>query len=320
MCEYTSVAMIEDRKPLCNYRAPKYWPIWFAMGVLRLICLLPHQSVLAIGRILGKLAYYIAHSRRQIVKRNIELCFPEMSSFERHTLVVKHFKSLGIMLVEMGLGRWASDKYLQSITVIKGLEHLKKANKDGRGTILLSAHFTTLEISSRVLAAVSEPFDGVYRRNRSDFITEILRSGRERAVANLIEKRDIRKMVRNLRAGRTVWYAPDQSYNRKGAEIVNFFGIPTMHTTATSTLARLGKAVVIPFFFQRLPDGTYEITILAPLNDFPSEDPIADTRQYVSLLEKRIRICPEQYFWIHRKFKNLPDDYPDYYADLDASR
>ena len=311
--------MTEDRKPLSSYRAPKYWPIWLAMGVLWLICLLPHRAVLATGRILGRLAYCVGSSRRRIVQRNIELCFPKMSPQERHTLVVEHFKALGMMLVEMGLGRWASDKHLQSITVIKGIEHLRKAKEDGRGAILLAAHFTTLEVSGRVLA-ISLPFDGVYRRNRSDFITEIQRSGRERSVTNTIEKRDIKKMVRNLRAGRTVWYAPDQSYNRKGAEIIDFFGVPSMHTTATSTLTRLGKAIAIPFFPRRLPDGTYEITLLAPLENFPSDDPVADTRRYVSILEEHIRTCPEQYFWVHRKFKDLPDDYPDYYADFDASK
>ena len=311
--------MTEDRKPLSSYRAPKYWPIWFAMGVLRLICLLPHQAALATGRILGRLAYCVSSSRRRIVQRNIELCFPKMGPQEHHALVVEHFKALGMMLVEMGLGRWASDKHLQSITVIKGIEHLRKAKEDGRGAILLAAHFTTLEVSGRVLA-ISLPFDGVYRRNRSDFITEIQRSGRERSVINTIEKRDIKKMVRNLRAGRTVWYAPDQSYNRKGAEIIDFFGVPSMHTTATSTLTRLGKAIVIPFFPRRLPDGTYEITLLAPLENFPSDDPVADTRRYVGLLEEHIRTCPEQYFWVHRKFKDLPDDYPDYYADFDASK
>ena len=182
----------------------------------------------------------------------------------------------------------------------------------------MAAHFTTIEISGRVLALNSPPFDGVYRRNRSDFITELQRTGRERTVANTIEKRDIKKMVRSLRAGRPVWYAPDQSYNRKGAEIVDFFGIPAMHTTATSSLARLGKAVAIPFFPRRLEDGSYEMTLLPPFDDFPGDDPVADTRRYNAALEEHIRSCPEQYFWIHRKFKDLPDEYPDYYADLDA--
>ena len=310
--------MTGDRKPLSSYWAPKYWPTWFGMGLLRLLCLLPHSASLAVGRAIGRLAHRLGGSRRAVVRRNIELCFPELTATERDKLAYEHFKALGMTVVEMGLGRWASDEHLASITTINGLEHLQAAVESGHGIILLAAHFTTIEISGRVLALNSPPFDGVYRKNRSDFITELQRTGRERTVANTIEKRDIKKMVRSLRAGRPVWYAPDQSYNRKGAEIVEFFGVPAMHTTATSTLARLGKAVAIPFFPRRLKNGSYEMTLLPPFDNFPSDDPIADTRRYNAVLEEHIRSCPEQYFWIHRKFKDLPDTYPDHYADLDA--
>ena len=288
------------------------------MGVLRLLCLLPHRAALAMGRAIGRLAHRLGGSRRAIVRRNIELCFPELTPDERDALAFEHFEALGMMLIEMGLGRWAGDKHLASITTIKGLEHLHDAVEKGQGVILLAAHFTTIEVSGRVLAMNSPPFDGVYRKNRSAFITELQRSGRERTVANTIEKRDIKKMIRSLRAGRPVWYAPDQSYNRKGAEIIDFFGVPAMTTTATATLARLGKAVAIPFFPRRLQDGSYEMTLLPPFENFPSDDPVADARRYNKVLEEHIRTCPEQYFWIHRKFKDLPDDYPNYYSDLAA--
>jgi KDO2-lipid IV(A) lauroyltransferase len=170
----------------------------------------------------------------------------------------------------------------------------------------------------RVLALECPPFDAVYRKNRSEFITELQRTGRERSADATIEKRDIKKMVRSLRNGRIVWYAPDQSYDRKGSEVIEFFGVPSMHTTATSALARLGRAVTLPFFPRRLADGSYEFLILPPLENFPSGDDAADTRKYVHVLEEHIRSCPEQYFWIHRKFKNLPEGYPDLYSDLDA--
>ena len=230
----------------------------------------------------------------------------------------RHFEALGMMLIEMGLGRWASISHLQSITRLVGAEHVNDALATGRGVILLSAHFTTLEISGRVLAQAIPPFDAVFRKSRSDFMTELQRSGREVSADTTIEKRDIKKMVRSLRARRPVWYAPDQSYSRKGSEIIEFFGVPSMHTTATSTLARLGNAAVVPFFPRRLPDSSYELVLLPALDNFPSGDPAADTRRYVRLLEEHIRSCPEQYFWIHRKFKDLPEGYPDYYSDLDA--
>ena len=288
------------------------------MALLRLVCLLPHRAVLATGRVIGRIAHTMGGTRRAIVRRNIELCFPEMTTEERDALAYEHFKALGMSLMELGLGRWASTRRLQSITQLNCVEHAQEALESGKGVILLSAHFTTLEIMGRVLAAAIPPFDAVFRKNRSEFMTELQRSGREVSAAGTIEKREIKKMIRSLRNNRAVWYAPDQSYNRKGAEVITFFGVPSMHTTATSTLARLGNAVAIPFFPMRNADGTYTNTLYPPLEDVPSKDVVADTKKYVALLENHVRKCPEQYFWIHRKFKDLPDGYPDYYSDLDA--
>lgn len=310
--------MGEDRKPLHSYSAPRYWPVWLGMLLLWLLCRLPHRAALACGRVLGRMAHSLGGARRAVVRRNIELCFPELSPAERDALVRRHFEALGMSLIEMGLGRWASDRHLEELTTFEGLEHVTQAIEAGRGVILLSAHLTTLELSGRVLRLRVPPYDAVYRKNRSEFITEIQRTGRERSAENTIEKRDIRSMVRSLRSGRVVWYAPDQSFNRKGAEVVPFFGVPCMHTTATSTLARLGNAVALPYFPRRTPDGRYVITVLPALQDFPGDDPVADTMKYVAALEAHVRGCPEQYLWLHRKFKNLPEGYPDYYADLDA--
>ncbi len=309
---------MSDRKPLSRYWAPRYWPVWIGMGLLRLVCLLPHRAALAVGRTMGRLGHALAGSRRAVARRNIELCFPELSADERDALAREHFEALGMSLVEMGLGRWASTSHMQSISTLIGLDNVHAALATGKGVILLSAHFTTLEAMGRALAVEIPPFDAVFRKNRSEFLTELQRSGREASASETIEKRDIKKMVRALRQGRAVWYAPDQSYNRKGSEIIEFFGVPCMHTTATSTLARLGDALVVPFFPRRLGDGSYEMTLLPAFEDFPSDDPAADTRRYVDALEAHIRRCPEQYLWIHKKFKNLPAGYPDYYADLDA--
>ena len=292
--------------------------MWLGIGVLRLICSLPHSLSMRIGRLIGHITHALGGTRRAIVRRNIELCFPELSAAERNALAKAHFLALGMSVIEMGLGRWGSDKQHLKLGKLVGIEHLNAAIEAGQGIILLSAHFTTLEIMGRVLALNCPPFDAVYRKNRSDFITELLRTGREISADDTIEKRDIKKMVRNLRKGRPVWYAPDQSYDRKGSVVVEFFGVPCMHTTATSALARLGRAVTLPFFPRRLEDGSYEFTILPPLENFPGDDDVEDTRKYIQALEAHIRKCPEQYFWIHRKFKNLPDGYPDYYSDLDA--
>lgn len=310
--------MAATRKPLQHFWTPNYWPAWLGLGLLRIICALPIPLGMAIGRGIGRLAHRIGGSRRAIVRRNIELCFPELSVSERNTMARAHFAALGMSIIEMGLGRWSSTRRLEDITTVEGLQYLEEALDGGKGIILLSAHFTTLEISGRVFGKYSPPYDAVYRKNRSEFMTEVLRTGRERSADRTIEKRDIKEMVRSLRQGRLVWYAPDQSYNRKGSVVLPFFGVPTMHTTATSTLARLGKAIVLPYFSRRTSDGQYVLSVLPPLTDIPSDDPVEDTKKYIAVLEDYVRRCPEQYFWIHRKFKDLPEEYPDYYSDLDA--
>jgi KDO2-lipid IV(A) lauroyltransferase len=311
---------VKPRKSLHSYWGPRYWLSWIGLACLRIVCLLPHSTRLAIGRLIGRLAHAIGGERRAIVRRNIELCFPELSITERNGLAREHFLALGMSIIEMGLGRWASDAEIAALCELENIHYLQDALADGQGVIMLSAHFTTLEFSGRAVQLSGIVFDAVYRRNRSDFVTEFLRTGRERSADSTIEKRDIKKMVRRLRDGKAVWYAPDQSYKRKGAEVVPFFGVPTMHTTATSTLARLGNAQVVPFFPVRKEDGTYLLRFLPPFDDFPSDDPIADVMRYVHILEEHIRSCPEQYFWVHRKFKDLPAGYEDVYADLDAAK
>ncbi|ANO50331.1 LpxL/LpxP family acyltransferase [Woeseia oceani] len=306
------------RKPLYQFWTPNYWPAWLGLLLLRIVCLLPHRARLAAGRWLGRFLHRIAGRRRAIIRRNLSLAFPELDEAARNQLALEHMEAQGISLIELGMGRWTSDRELVALTDISGTEHLQQAADDGIGIILLSAHFTTLEVSGRVLSLNCQPFDAVYRKHRSEFLTEILRTGRERSARSTIEKNDIKSMVRSLREGRPVWYAPDQSYNLKQSAMLPFFGVPSMTNTATSTLARLGKARVLPYFPRRLANGRYELCILPPLENFPSDDAAADTLRYVQILEERIRLCPEQYYWIHRKYKNLPADLPDYYADLDA--
>ena len=307
-----------ERLAFSRYWTPKYWPTWFVLGLLRLCCLLPHRRRLGIGFLIGRLGHRLAAKRRGIARRNIELCFPELSVTERNDLALRHFEALGASFIEMGVGRWGSEDELLRLTKVEGAEHIENAGKDGKGFILLSAHFSTLEISGCALSKVCPPFDVVYRRFRNDLLTDLLRTTRQRSARNAIEKNDIKSMVRSLRDGVPVWYAPDQSYNRKQSALLPFFGVPSMTNTATGTLAKLGRAAAVPFFPRRLDDGTYVLTILPALEDFPSGDAEKDTMKYVEVLEQHIRLAPEQYYWVHRKFKNRPDDLAEVYAALDT--
>lgn len=307
-----------ERKPLHHFWTPKHWPTWFGLAILRASCWLPYRAQIGFGKWIGRLGHRFVPKRRAIVRRNLALAFPEMPAEERNALALAHFESLGASAFELALARWGSDAKHLKLARIEGVEHIENAVREGRGIIFLSAHFTTLEISGRILKMNCPPFDLVFRKFRDDFLTEIVRTSREVMGRNTIEKNDIKQMVRSLREGTPVWYAPDQSYNRKQSAVIPFFGVPAMTNTATSSLARLGKAVALPYFPRRLPQGGYVVSIHPPLQNFPSDDPVADTKQYVAVLEEAIRKCPDQYYWVHRKYKNLPEPMPDYYADLDA--
>ncbi len=307
-----------DRQPLSSYWRPRFWPTWVGVFLLRLSCLLPYRWQIGIGKAIGRLGHRIAAERRAVTRRNIELCFPELSVLERNQLAREHFEALGASLMEFALGRWASLEKMQRLTRINGLEHVQNAVEAGQNIILLSAHFTALEISGRVFSQYVPPFDIVYRPFRNPLLTELVAGGREVSGRRSIEKNDIKSMIRSLREGAPVWYAPDQAYHQKQSALLPFFGVPAMTNTATSTLAKLGKAVAIPFFPRRLPEGGYVVDILPPLENVPSDDPAADTARYIAVLEEQIRKCPEQYYWVHKRFKNRPEPLPDAYADLDS--
>ena len=306
------------RKPLYSYWTPRYWPIWIGVALLRLSLLLPWRWQIGIGKAIGRLGHRIAGERRAITRRNIELCFPELTPEERDQLALAHFEALGASLMEFALGRWASHRKMERLTTINGLEHVTDAIESGKNVILLSAHFTTLEISGRVFSQHVPPFDFVYRPFRNSLLTELVAGGREVSGRSAIEKSDIKSMVRSLREGTAVWYAPDQAYHQKQSALIPFFGVPAMTNIATTSLAKLGKAIAIPFFPRRLPEGGYVLDILPPLKNLPSDDPIVDTAEYLSVLEEQIRKCPEQYYWVHKRFKNRPEPLPDAYDDLDS--
>ena len=287
---------------------------WLAAGQLWCITRLPYAWQLAIGRGLGVLIRRLARDRRHIALTNISLCFPELSGRERHRLLDAHFASLGIALVETALGWWGSDRRLGKLATLTGLEHLQAALQQGRGAILLSAHFTTLEIGGRLLSLYT-PFHVLYRSHKNPVIETLQGRSRRRRFEKAIPRGDPRAMLASLKQNRPVWYAPDQDHGIENSLFVPFFGIPAATLTATSRLARVSGAPVVPFFQRRLPGASgYELTLLPALEDFPGENIEQDTRCIMKLIETRIRQQPEQYLWAHRRFKPRPPGEPPVYC------
>jgi KDO2-lipid IV(A) lauroyltransferase len=208
---------------------------------------------------------------------------------------------------------WSCDRRVHALAEIQGLEHLQAAFAKGRGAIMIGGHFTTIEIATRILGTVV-PLNVVYRPMKNALLSHIMFTSFSRH-GKPIAHDDIRTMIRALKNNEAVWYAPDQSYRNKGAAMVDFFGIPAATTTATSRLARISGAAVLTYFPERLP-GTagYRVVIGPALDNFPGADPICDAERFNRLLEAQIRRVPEQYLWVHRRFKGLASDYPDYYG------
>ncbi len=292
--------------------APRYWSTWLGLGLLRLATPLPLPVLIWLGAWLGRLVRYLPVGFVRIARRNLELCLPQLSTAEREQLLTRHFASIGIALFETGLAWWASDQRMQQLTDVEGLEHLQTARAQGRGVILLSAHFTTLEIGARALAA-RMPLNVMYRPTSNEVMGRFLARNRALRTRRAIRRDDVRTLVTALKANEPVWYAPDQSYRNKAAQMVPFFGIPCATNTATSRLARMTGAAVLPYFPERLANGRYRMVILPPLDDFPSDDAIADATRFHQLIEDHVRKAPAQYLWIHRRFKGLSENYPDYY-------
>ena len=294
--------------------APRYWPTWVALAVLRVFEPLPYGLQAWLGRTLGRLLFLLPSSFKRIAARNIELCCPQLGAAERNRLLARHFESLGLGLFETGITWWSLDSRLLGMTTVEGLEHLDAVLAAGKGAILLSAHFTTLEIGARAICA-RRPTSIMYRPTKNAVLEQFLKDNRGRHARRAIPRDDIRTLIGALKANEIVWYAPDQAYRKKGAEMVPFFGIPAATNTATSRLARLTGAAVLPYFPERLPGNKGSRMVIQPaLEGFPSEDAAADALQFNHLIEAQIQRVPDQYLWIHRRFKGVTADYPDYYS------
>jgi KDO2-lipid IV(A) lauroyltransferase len=294
---------------------PRFWPLWLGLGALWLIVQLPYGALLELGRWLGLGMYRVATERRRVAARNLELCFPNMPSVERKRLLKENFASTGIAFFEMAMSWWWPKARLAKLAHIEGLEHLQAAQRDGEGAILMALHFTTLEIGAALLGQ-RHTIDGMYREHRNPLFDYVQRQGRERHNLDslAVEREDVRGMIKLLRKGRAIWYAPDQDYGAKQSIFVPLFGIEAATVTATTHFARLGKARVIPFTQRRLEDGSgYRLVLHPPLQGFPGESEAADALRINQWVEQAVTECPEQYLWAHRRFKSRPVGTPKLY-------
>jgi KDO2-lipid IV(A) lauroyltransferase len=294
-----------------DLRAPRHWLAQLGVTALKLVGRLPWWLQLRLGPVLGRLLYVFAGSRRKVAARNLELCFPSLDAESRKRLLREHFRALGTAAFEFTRAWFGSEAPLRKGLAVEGVEHVQALLAQGRGVLLVSGHFTTLEVCGRLLTAYL-PVAGMYRAHDEPVLEAAVLAGRRRYASAMFKREELRGAIRHLKGGGVLWYAPDQDMLGKDVVYAPFFGIPAASITATHQLARLSGAAVVPFFHRR-EGARYVIRLGAALADFPSADVAADTARVNAAVEAMVREAPAQYLWIHKRYKRRPPGEAPFY-------
>jgi len=281
--------------------------------VLWLATKLPYAMQMRIGSMLGSVLYIVMPWNRIVAEKNISLVYPQWSVEKRRQFVKNNFRSMGMTLFETPLCWWGKDSKLEPLCHIEGLEYLQDALDQGNGVILLSAHFTCLEMGGRLLA-MHQPYCGLYRTSKNALYEAFLTRSRGSHLTKAIKRQDIRGFIRILKENHAVWYAPDRDFGSKNSVFVPFMGVMAATLTASARIAEISGARVVPFFTQRLNNYKgYKLTILPALENFPTGDVEQDARLVNEVIETQIKKVPEQYLWVHDRFKTRPVGEPSVY-------
>ena len=293
--------------------APTLWFAWLTVALMWLLARLPMRWIFALGEGLGLLGYHLARSRRRIAEVNIAKCFPSLDAEQQRRLVRANFSHTGIGIVEMALPWLNPKRDLSAHYQVEGLEHLHQAHNQGRGIVLVGAHYTTIDVTSQFLSKLGF-VDVMYRRNKNPVWEWLQTQGRRHHFDGVIERSDMRQTIKRLKAGRAVWYAADQDYGRKHSVFAPFFGISTATITASSRLAQRNQSSVLMLHQLRdIENRTWTLRFSPVLEDFALGDEVADATRLNQLLEVSLREVPDQYLWVHRRFKTRPEGEDSFY-------
>lgn len=285
----------------------------FGIAILWLLRFLPLALLNPLGQVVGITFYALGRERRRVVQTNLALCFPQMASKEREAMVRRHFRVLGRAFLEHGIFWWSSAQRIQRLVRIEGAAHLEALK--GQPVMLLAPHFVGLDMGG-VRISIEHQVASMYAKQKNPVVDALLLHGRKRFNAPRLFSRsdNVRSVVKALREGLPFYYLPDMDLGRRDSIFVPFFGVPTATITAPSRLALMGRATVLPVVTRMLPGSAgYVLQIYPPLENFPSEDVVHDTQIMNAFIEARVRELPEQYFWVHKRFKTRPEGEPSFY-------
>jgi lipid A biosynthesis lauroyl (or palmitoleoyl) acyltransferase len=292
---------------------PRYWLTWFGLGCLWLLVQLPYPVLWRLGAFLGRISRRFLKRREHIAIRNLELCFPDMPASGRNSLIEQNFISLGLGLFETGIAWFWSDTRVRKWFDVEGFDNLICALNKRQGVMMVGTHFMSLELGGRV-AGLCLPVMATYRPHNNPLMEWVQTKGRLRSNKAMIDRRDLRYMVRALKSGEAVWFAPDQDYGPRGSSFASFFAVKDVATTnGTFVLSRLSGAAMLTVTMIRKEDHSgYRLYITPEMEDYPTEEKQAAAFMNRAI-EKEIMRAPEQYLWIHRRFKTRPQGEPSVY-------
>jgi len=297
-----------------SFLHPRYWLTWFGLGILYLLVQLPYPVLYRLGNWLGRTSMRFLKRRVSITRRNLELCFPHLDKVQIEQLIVSNFESLGMGLLETGMAWFWSDARVKRWFDVSGLHNLKKAQQDNKGVLVIGVHFMSLELGGRAMG-LCQPMMAMYRPHNNKAMEFVQTWGRMRSNKAMLDRKDLRGMVHALKKGEAVWFAPDQDYGPRGSVFAPLFAVDQAATTSgTYMLARLAKpALVTVVLIRKEKAKGYDLVIQPALKDYPIDDEMAAAAYMNRVVEKEIMRAPDQYLWLHRRFKTRPEGAPSLY-------
>jgi len=289
-----------------RYFSPRYWGTWLVLAWMRLAALMPLTLLVLAGSVMGEVLYWLAWERRRVATINLAIAFPDADRTTLRRLNRACFHNVSIGVLEIGLVWWAAER-VRRMTEIIGLEHLERAQSSGSGAMLLTAHFTCIEVGLPVLSA-KVTLQAMYKRPRNKLMDMFMARHRGKFTAIIAGHHSPIGLIKGLKLGHAMWYAPDQDFGGKDTVFVPLFGVAATALTAPARIAGMAGVPVMPCCIKRKPKGRgYLLTIGAPLDAFPSGQNEQDVLTINRATEKLIRENPEQYLWIHKRYKRRPD-------------
>lgn len=293
---------------------PRFWPTWIGLGILRVLSLLPFSFQYRIGSGLGWLTSRILTSRRQIALKNVSRCFVEMEDADAEQLIESNFRWLGRSVITSGVVWWGSEQRLRSLVRLVDQHHYENALASCGRVVLLAPHFVSPEIAG-IFLNIDNVGVSIYQRTKNVLLDSVMLRARGRFGGQMFERKDdLKRLLRALRKGATLYYLPDQDPGPRRAVFAPFFGIQTATWPALGRLVKISNAIVIPCATRLIEDGKgWEIAFGPPVEGFTGTDPETDAAIMNHAIEEMVIRSPEQYFWVHKRFKTRPSGEPSFY-------